>query len=184
MKFRGLCGAVLVAAAVAIPIRTGAADPREYDVKAAFLLNFARFIEWPAAAFADARSPINVCVFEPNPFGNALKQTLQGETANGRSLVVRDVDGIPGLAGCHLLFVPAAETEVHALRLLSTTDNWTVTVGESRRFLSLGGAVNLFLDGTRVRFSVNLRPIQRRDIRISARLLQVASEVQDGGAAR
>lgn len=64
----------------------------EYDVKAAFLLNFARFIEWPDLAFPDARAPINVCVFGASPFGDALGKVFQGETVGARSLVVRRVD--------------------------------------------------------------------------------------------
>jgi hypothetical protein len=160
-----------------------AQTPREYDVKAAFLLNFTRFIEWPNPAFADARAPIEVCLFESNPFGGALQQALQGETAGGRPLVVRQVATAPEIGSCHLFFIPSG-SESRALRLLELTQTWAVSVGESRRFLALGGAINLFLEGGRVRFSVNLRPVDRRGIRISARMLQLASEVQGAGVAR
>lgn len=82
--------AALVGASVAaLPVR--AQTSLEYHVKAAFLLNFARFIEWPDSAFPDSRAPISVCVFAVNPFGEALQKTVQSEMASGRPLAVREV---------------------------------------------------------------------------------------------
>jgi hypothetical protein len=175
MTRRGLMAcAALAAVLMAAPVR--AQPALEYDVKAAFLLNFARFIEWPDAAFPDARAPINVCVFGTSPFGDALGKVFQGESVGNRPLEVRRVDNAREAAPCHLIFVPAA-AEARAGALLRETDSRAVTVGESQRFLALGGAVNLVLDGGRVRFNVNLQPVERRGVRISARLLQLATHV-------
>ncbi|MGH9611632.1 MAG: YfiR family protein, partial [Bryobacteraceae bacterium] len=69
-----------------------AADaPLEYQVKAAFLLNFTKFVEWPAAAFAASDSPIAICVLGDDPFGGALDQIVEGEVVNGRKLVIQRV---------------------------------------------------------------------------------------------
>lgn len=170
---RLLLGAAAVCA-IALPVR--AQPALEYDVKAALLLNFARYIEWPDAAFAGARSPIEICVFAPNPFGPALERVLQAETVSDRPLAARDVRGASESAGCHLLFVPAG-AESRAAALVRRAGPHTVTVGESNEFEEMGGAVNFVLEGGRVRFNVNLRPVEERGVRISARMLHVAGRV-------
>ena len=165
---------VAVMCAIAIPVR--AQSSLEYDVKAALLLNFARFIEWPERAFADARAPIEICVFAPNPFGEALGRVLDGETVGQRSVSAREVRSASDSAGCHLLFVPAG-TEARAATMMHQSGPHTVTVGESPRFEKSGGAVNLVLDSGRIRFNVNLQPVEDRGVRISSRMLHLASRV-------
>lgn len=149
----------------------------EYDVKAALLLNFARFIEWPDNAFSEPNAPIHVCVLAENPFGDALQRVLQGETISNRPLAARVVRGRSDSAGCHLLFVPAG-TESRARGLIRQPGGHAVTVGESSRFEEIGGAVTLVIEGGRVGFTVNLRPVEDRGIRISARMLQLARRVE------
>src|SRR5687767_10822045 len=164
----------LTACAFAASVRAQAA--LEYDVKAALLLNFARFIEWPPRAFPDPASPVSVCVLTPNPFGDALERTLHGEKVGHRPLALREVRSASDTIGCHLLFVPSG-TESRAAVSLRQTGTHTITVGESRRFEDMGGAVSFVLEGGRVRFNVNLRPVEDRGVRISARMLQLASRV-------
>ena len=166
-------GAVVVCA-VAAP--SYAQSALEYDVKAALLLNFTRFIEWPDGAFDEPRAAINVCVLAPSPFGQSLDRTLAGETVGNRPLVAREIRSADESSGCHLLFVPAG-AEARAAGLSRKVGPHTVTVGESPRFEDMGGAVNLVVDGGRVRFTVNLQPVEDRGVRISARMLQLASRV-------
>lgn len=163
-----------IVCAVAVPAR--AQSSLEYNVKAALLLNFTRFIEWPDRAFAGASTPIEICVFAPNPFAETLPRTLEGETVSNRTLSARDVRTAADSAGCHLLFVPEG-AEARAAALLRGSGPYAVTVGESRRFEQLGGAVRLGVEDGRVRFSVNLRPVEDRGIRISARMLKLAASV-------
>ncbi len=160
----------------AIGLAVRAQPSLEYNVKAALLLNFARFIEWPERAFADARAPVVICVFARNPFGDALDRVVDGESAGGRSVTAREVHGPSDSAGCHLLFVPAG-TEPRAVTTIQQSGPYTVTVGESPRFEKIGGAVNLVLESGRVRFNVNLQPVEARGVRISARMLHLASRV-------
>ena len=164
-----------VACALAVPAH--AQPPLEYDVKAALLLNFARFIEWPESAFADARTPIDICVFTPNPFGQALDRTLQAESVGTHPLSTRNVRNASEGVGCHLLFVPAG-TESRAAELVRRPGPHTVTVGESNAFEDLGGAVSFVLEQGRIRFNVNLHPVEERGVRISARMLQLAGRVE------
>jgi hypothetical protein len=177
VELRGVITAVVILCASAAPVRTQSA--LEYEVKAALLLNFARFIEWPDSAFESPRSPIEVCVLAANPFGDALERTLAGETIANRTLSARQVRGASDSAGCHLLFVPSG-AESRAASLLRQGGAHTVTVGESRRFADMGGAVNFVIEGGRVRFNVNLRPVETRGVRISARMLQLAGRVDRG----
>jgi hypothetical protein len=148
----------------------------EYNVKAALLLNFARFIEWPERAFTGPRTPIEICVFAPNPFGESLDRALDDETVSGRPVSTRDVRTPADSAGCHMLFVPQG-SESRAAAIMHNAGPYTLTIGESHRFEELGGAVSFVLEGGRVRFNVNLKPVEERGVRISARMLKLASRV-------
>ena len=166
--------AATAACAVSVPVR--AQKSLEYNVKAALLVKFVRFIEWPERAFDDPQSPVEICVLAPSPFAEALAGALQDETVGTRELTARDVKSASEGADCHLLFVPAG-SEWRAAALIRSPGSHTVTVGESRRFEQMGGAVSFVLDGGRVRFNVNLRPVEERGVRISARMLQLANRV-------
>src|SRR5262245_65853218 len=82
---------------------------KEYQIKAAFLFNFAQFVEWPAAAFADPNTPISIGVLGDDPFGPVLDQTVQGETINHRKLIIQRSQRVADLKGCHLVFISKSE---------------------------------------------------------------------------
>jgi hypothetical protein len=166
---RRLLVAVLLCAGPAV---TSAQDADlEYRVKAAYLFNFTKFIEWPDAAFDGGRSfAFSICVAGRNPFGPALSATLVGETAAGLPLAARVVNA-GGAAGCHVLFVPAGVPAGPYLRGVGKAP--VLTVGESPGFLAQGGAINFVIDGGRVRFEINQAAAERAQLRISSRLLQL-----------
>lgn len=168
-------GVVVLICGLTLPLR--AQPSLEYTVKAALLLNFARFIEWPASAFTGPHAPIVICVFASNPFGDILERTLQAEKVGERSISAREVRIAAEAAACHLLFVPAGSEARAAGLLQQGTGPHTVTVGESPKFEQMGGAITFVLEAGRVRFHVNLRPVEERGVRISARMLHVASRV-------
>jgi hypothetical protein len=175
---RRLLAAVLLCAGAAV---TSAQDADlEYRVKAAYLFNFTKFIEWPSAAFVGGRSfSFSICVAGRNPFGPALTTTLIGETAAGLPLAARVVNA-GGAAGCHVLFVPAGVAAGPYLRNVDRSP--VLTVGESPDFLADGGIINFVRDGGRVRFEINQAAAERAQLRISSRLLQLgrASEPRGG----
>ena len=149
--------------------------PLEYRVKAAYLLNFTRFVEWPAPSTPG--SPLSVCVMQPNPFGTFLSSTIAGETAAGRPLTSRVV-AAPD-ASCGVLFIPNG---VPADALLRAVGNAPVlTVGESPDFLQRGGMISFVLETGRVRFAVNPAAAERSHLLISSRLLQLAQPRSPGG---
>ncbi len=179
----GVC-ALLLALACLGPARTGWAQETgaseiypEYQVKAAFLFNFARFVEWPPGAFSDATSPITLCVFGKDPFEGALEDTLRGRTVGGRALVTRHVGPDADMAGCHALFVPASEDARLPALLERLAGQPVLIVGETEHFGRLGGIVRFTLEDNRVRFIVNAASAKRAGLSINAKLLSIASAV-------
>ena len=143
----------------------------EYRVKAAYLFNFTKFVEWPGEALPPG-APITICVTGSNPFGAALEETIRGESVNGHPLETR---AAPPADGCHVVFVPRGANAAALLRPFQR--HAALTVGESDTFLHDGGMVNLVLDAGRVRFEINPEPAERAGIRISSRLLRLARPI-------
>ncbi len=147
----------------------------EYGVKAAFLLNFTKFIEWPPTAFAQPGAPFTICVLGEDPFGRMLDNIVAGETANGRRLVVERLRR-PPVSGCQVLFV--ARSEKDPAKILQGAGPGVLTVGETESFLQDGGVIALLLENRRVRFDVNLRAAENSGVTISSKLLNVARSVK------
>ncbi|HXE80546.1 MAG TPA: YfiR family protein [Vicinamibacterales bacterium] len=167
---------VLLGAGVA-PVR---AQTLEDEVKAAFLYNFAKFVEWPADAFDSADAPITFCLVGRDRFGSALDDVIRGERIRNRPLAVRRFEDVGEARGCHLLFV-SPDLENHFAALLRAVDTTRVlTVSDSLAFLKAGGHISFFVEASRVRFAVNQEACDRASFRVSSKLLQVAR--QPGGA--
>jgi len=166
-----------------VPSRqSAAADPspvsREYEIKAAFLYNFAKFIEWPAQSFPDANAPIVIGVLGDSPCAPALERLVKDRKINSRAIAVRRVESAQEASGTHLLFVDASE-EAHFERLEPAIEALpVVTVGESPSFVPAGGAINFVLQGDNVRFEINMGAAGRAGVKISAQLLKLATAVR------
>jgi hypothetical protein len=174
MRLRALIALLLTAVPV-LPAPAHAQDvPLEYRVKAAYLFNFVKFVEWPAAA---AAGPLTICVAGRNVFGDVLADTVSGETLDGRPLAVRVI--LEPDPGCHILFVPRGAAVTAYLR--SSRGLPMLTVGESPDFLAQGGLVNFVLEGGNVRFEIAVEAAERAGLRISSRLLRLA---RDAGGSR
>jgi hypothetical protein len=139
----------------------------EYRLKAAYLLNFTKFIEWPPKTDA---GPFQLCLAGHDPFGEALAAALRGETVNGRAIDVRVV--VTPAPGCDLLFVPQDVPATPFLR--AARGAATLTVGESPRFAAEGGIVTFVLQESSVRFQINAPEAERAGLRISSHLLRLA----------
>jgi hypothetical protein len=141
----------------------------EYRVKAAYLFNFTKFVEWPETAVQNIAA-FNICAAGRNPFGPALSSTFMGETAAGLPLMARVV-GADAVSSCQVLFVPRGVAAGTYLRAVGVSP--VLTVGESPGFLAQGGAINFVIEGGRVRFAINQAAAERAHLRISSRLLQL-----------
>jgi hypothetical protein len=159
--------------AVLVLLVTGAAALRaqdttlEYRVKAAYLNNFLKFVEWPAVP---GDGPVTICVAGRNPFGGALAATIDGEQVAGRPVTARTIT-TPG-PGCHLLFVPEGAPAADYLRAAQGSP--TLTVGESPDFIRRGGMINFVREGPNIRFEIDAAAAERAGLRISSRLLRLA----------
>ena len=150
--------------------------PLEFKVKAAFLLNFTKFIEWPAPAFPDARSPFTICILGKNPFGGALEAVIQGERVQGRRLVVQRIEQPPEPHACQILFLADPVSDLP--KFLSSTGLGTLTVGDGPSFTHDGGMIGFVLDNDKIRFDINQSAAERAMLKLSSRLLKVARTVQ------
>lgn len=146
----------------------------EYKVKAAFLLNFTKFVEWPAAG-ASASAPFSICILGEDPFGTALESIVEGERVNGRRLVVQRVRPHEAQS-CQVLFAGKGEGDLG--KILQELRPGVLTVGEGTRFLHEGGMIAFVLESRRVRFDINQTAAARAGLLISSRLLNVARNVE------
>lgn len=167
----GLGLGLVLAAASAL-----AGPPTEYQVKAAFLLNFARFVEWPPRTFPDTNAPLVIGIVGDNPIGAALPQVVQGQTAQGRRIEIRQLSADGELGGCQILFLSAAVTAPADL-LKRLSGKPVLTVGETEDFVRQGGMLGFALVDQSVRFDANAKATAAAELKVSAKLMAVARSV-------
>ena len=155
--------------------------PTEYQVKAALLYNFARFVDWPPDAFQSEKAPITLCVFGHDPFGSALDEIIRGKMINSRELLARRINDLPNLKACQLVFISGRENKRLSEILNSLKGASALVVGESEGFAARGGGIQFFFEENKMRFSVNIDAVQRARLALSAKLLALARIVHDEG---
>jgi hypothetical protein len=158
------------------PARAGDDQSLEYQVRAAFLLNFTKFVVWPRAAFAEEHSPLTICIMGEDPFGNTLGDMVKGESVNGHELMVQIIRRAAAPKSCQVLYVSKRGKDIP--RILNEAGPGLLTVGEGEKFLQDGGIVAFVIDNRRVRFDVNQTAAAKAMLSISARLLNVARSVE------
>lgn len=151
----------------------------EYHIKAAFLYNFAKFVEWPASAFSDETAPFNLCVVGTEPF-ISVRETLVGKTIKGRRVDVRRVGNAAAAGQCQMLFV-SAEPEIPVTEVLPIDLRArALTIGESSDFIDRGGVINLKTVDNKVRFEIDRGAGERFGFKFSSQLLKLAILVDQG----
>jgi hypothetical protein len=154
-----------------------AGTPTEYEVKAAFLYNFAKFVHWPP----DPEStPFVITVLGRDPFGNILDDTLRGKSIDGRPVAVRRVSSADDVEPSQILFISDSEGQRLPAILERVGTKAILTVGETHQFSDRGGAIRFVVDGDRVRLEINPTAAERSGLRISSDLLRIARIVQPG----
>jgi hypothetical protein len=149
----------------------------EYQVKAAFLYNFAKFVEWPALTFKTDKDPLRICVLGQNPFGNALVEGVGGKTVVGRGLVVSEISDVSQGGNCQILFIGSSERKRLRAILAELRTKGVLTVGETEGFATQGGIVNFKLEDGRVRLEINIEAAGQARLRISSKVLNLAQIV-------
>jgi hypothetical protein len=178
--------ALFLAALLAMPAH-GAVAANEYQVKAVFLFNFSRFVEWPAAAFPSADAPFVVGIFGHDPFGADLDEVVKGERVNGRPIVVKRVNTAAEAAVCQMVFIHQSEERRLGDLLPALKDHSTLTVSDVPGSAQRGVMIRLITDKGRVRMRVNVESAKAAELTISSNLLRVAEIVpatRAGGGTR
>lgn len=152
----------------------------EYHVKAAFLYNFAKFVEWPPETMPSGSAPLVLGVVGEDPFGQVLEETIKGKTVNGQELVIRRFTRIQGASGCHILFISSSERKRLAEIIDGLRGSSVLTVSDMERFAQRGGIISFTMENNKVRFEVNLDSAERAGLKISSKLLTLAKIVRDG----
>lgn len=170
---RATTGVLLALTAGLVGAGAEARAINEYQVKAAFLLNFAKFVVWPPTAFSGPDTPFEICVLGANPFGSLLEETVRGIEVAGRSFVVRNVSGASQSVGCHILFFGASERRQSRFLLNALRDLSVLTVGETDDFLAKGGIIRFRLKDSQLHFEIDAEAAARRKLKISSKLLSL-----------
>ena len=150
----------------------------EYQVKAAFLYTFAKFAEWPPQAFSGPSAAMTICVLGEDPFGSFLDDAVKGKAVGDRPLAVYRLTDLPTGHECKILFIATSERRRIPALLSSMATAGVLTVGDTPDFASQGGVIGLRLDGERIRLTVNLTAADKAKVRISSRVLSLATIIK------
>jgi hypothetical protein len=163
-------------ASLAVLVALGS-SPSEYEVKAAFLYNFAKFVEWPAESFAAPDDPLRLCIVGADPFGSMLDDTVGRKPIGGRPVKITRLRSAPRRGQCHVLFMAESEDARIANLLLTTSGEPVLTVSDAEDFAERGGMIGMRMDHNRVRFEINMISARQADLKISSQLLKVATQI-------
>ena len=156
----------------------GQQKPSEYQVEAAYLYNFGRFVEWPAKGTTAQTSSFTICVLGKDPFGQALDATLAGETIGNQRVAARRISSPQMSADCQILFISSSEAN-RLNKIIAALDQTAVlTVSDIPQFSQRQGMIQFVLEENRIRFEVNLTATQRAGLTLSSELLKVATVVR------
>lgn len=150
-----------------------AAQPKEYQVKAAFLFNFAQFVEWPDSVFPSPDGPFYVGVLGDDPFGTALDEVVRGEAISGHKMVVQRSRQMADLKNCQMIFVSKSEKSRVPEILAAAGSRPVLMVGDVSGFARSGGGINFILEGAKVRFEINPGAARTRGLKFNSQLLSL-----------
>lgn len=167
-------GMICVSVLGVLEARAAIPKAKEYEVKAAFLLNFAQYVEWPPEVFLTPTAPIVIGILGNDSFGRTLDQTIRGETVKGRPIAIHRSKQIENLKHCHLLFISKSEKGRLNQIFGSLAGKHCLTVGETDRFVHNGGIINFRFQKADIRFEINLEAARRSGLTISSKLLRLA----------
>ena len=168
---------LLLAVCFITPIGARGAKVREYEVKAAFLFNFAKFVEWPAGAFPKNDSPFVIGVLGDDPFDHDLEKAVKDKKVKDRKIVIKRFKRISDLENCQILFVSSSEKDRLAAIFKKVNSKPILTVGDVSGFARRGGVINLIRRDKTIGFEINPKAADKAGLKISSQLLRLAKIV-------
>lgn len=176
-----LASMVLAASACALPARGDSPRPEDLEpvVKAEFIARFTDYIDWPRNAFA-ADSAFHFCAVGNGPLIPHIRNLISNIRLKNRPVAYRALADTSGAAGCHLIyFAPDAGNDMD--RIIQRLDDAPVlTIGDTPGYGKKGAMINLFLEGTRVRFKINSNAAKANGLQVSAKLLVLGKPITAG----
>lgn len=166
-------GAIPLAAGLLFALAASGA-PTESEVKAAYLFNFARYVTWPAGAFASAADPLRICVVGDEGFREVLAETVAGKQVGDRPVIAESRGSAAEGGDCHVLFLPSGR----AGQVSGLSGRSVFTVSDVEGFAAGGGIANFVVVDSKVRFEINAKAAERAGLQVSSRLLRLARVVE------
>jgi hypothetical protein len=146
-----------------------------YEIKAVFLFNFTRFVEWPPKTFESDDQPFVIGILGENPFGKTLDEVVVNEKVDNHPIRIRYFDKAADVVNCHLLFVSSRGGNSFA-RIAGTLQNRHIlTVSDRKNFCQQGGVIHLYIQDQKIKIEINTENARASDLRISSKLLMLAS---------
>jgi hypothetical protein len=176
MGFSVIALAVLATAAPTFGQSTDKASYKVSQVKAAFIYNFVKFIEWPDEAWKSPAAPVRLCIWGNSALEGAL-EALRDKTAKNRKIQVLYAQNVQQVASCHVLFISEADPRTLGQIIGHTKKQHLLTVSDMEGFAARGGVIGLFLADNRMRFAINLGAARAAGLRISSQLLNLGKIV-------
>ncbi len=158
------------------PVKAQQSKPEEYQVKAVYLYNFGKFVEWPAAASRE--DSFTICVLGRDPFGGTLDAAVAGETIGEKKMAARRIADVQDSTNCKILFISASEAGRLKQILAALGKSSVLTVSDMPDFTAAGGMIQFVLNDNKVRFEVNLGAAQKNGLTLSSQLLKVALAIR------
>lgn len=178
-RLLGVLGILLVAATA----RAQEGRELEYEVKAAFLVKFALFVQWPTNAVpVTVTGPLVVGILGQDPFGAKFDQAVKNERVQGRAVEIRRAQNASELLGCQIVFVCASEAARFKEIIAAFKDRAILTVADEPGFAGQGGMIGFFKEAGKVRFEINTVALERAGLKASSKLLQVGRRLAEGAA--
>jgi YfiR/HmsC-like len=180
-RFAAFCITCFLLVTTASPVRSQSTGPSEYELKAAFLINFAKFIDWPETSFVNPESPFRICVIGQDPFGHVLDAYLARnvDTHPVQIVHIPNTADLSAARDCHIAFISASEKGHFrdVIQNLHGTD--TLLVGDAEGFAASGGTIEFILEDNHIRFAINTDSAERANLKVSSKLLALAKIVHD-----
>ena len=148
--------------------------PTEYEVKAAYLYQFGKFIEWPESSLVRTGNDFAICTIGKDPFGPVLDAMISGRSVQGKKAVAKRLAAVNDASTCNILFISTSE-QSHVMEILRIVEGKGIlTVADMSNFVSQGGMINFQMEQNRVRFEINMPAVERSNLKVSSQLLKVA----------
>jgi hypothetical protein len=149
-------------------------DTSEYEIKAAFLFNFAKFVEWPPGAMDDSNGSFVIGILGRDPFNTALERTIGEKTVRGTAIQIRRFRRIDDVRSCQILFISESEKGSLPGILDKIQDQSILTVSDMPDFARRGGMIHFYMENNKVRFIIHVQAAEKAGLKLSAKLLALA----------